>query len=83
VKYIDIEVEIEMPTDKTGPQPPPPKGFIGNNALRLNAATINQAVQEYLDRNMITAPRVTSITQDKSVSGGWFDVSVTDLPPSV
>lgn len=68
--------------DRSGPQPPPPRGFIGNNALRLNGSTIIQAVQEYLDRNMITAPRVTSITQDKGTSGSWFDVSVTDVPTS-
>lgn len=36
--------------------------FIGNNELRLNAATMMQALQEYLDRRVIgTAPRVTAL----------------------
>jgi hypothetical protein len=61
----------------------PPSGFAGSNTLKINEATLMRAVQEWLDRNMLTAPRVTSIT---FVSHGGhdrgFEIGITDQPPT-
>ena len=57
-------------------------GMIGNNELRLNQATMIEAVQEYLDSLMINhAPKVSSVVASKDSpygAGETFVIAVTD-----
>lgn len=52
----------------------------GNNKLHLNQATMIEALQYYLEREMPTnTPKVTEVSQGQSRGGAAeFEISVTD-----
>lgn len=53
----------------------------GNNELRLNEATVIEALQEYLDRCWNPSVKVTSIVTDGSRSCGLtFVVKIKEKP---
>ena len=57
----------------------------GNNELRLNQATMIEALQQYLNAQMTSAQKVVSIEQDSRPNGGTFDgfvVKLTDHDPT-
>ena len=58
--------------------------MIGHNKLNLSAATVMEAVQEYLDKRMgVHAPHVVSITHSRtSPYHETFCVSVEGNAPS-
>lgn len=52
--------------------------MIGNNVFLFNAATMMEAVQEYLDKRMNEySPKVTHVTYE-SQTNGTFRISVTE-----
>ena len=53
--------------------------MIGTNELRLNEATMIEAVQEYLDKRMPTAtPKVASIKSLQGSGQGLFEVQLVE-----
>lgn len=53
--------------------------MIGHNTLELNGATMQEAIQEYLDKRMGTySPKVVNVTASNSVGCYTFRVDVAD-----
>ena len=54
----------------------------GNNVLSLCEAQMITIVQEWIDRNIATKPKVTCVTRSSSggASRDMFEVSLTDPP---
>lgn len=56
----------------------------GNNELRLNQATIIEAVQEYLAKRYTPTPFVKSVAMSKESYGSdWFVVQVEEAVAEV
>jgi hypothetical protein len=66
--------------DKEGPQGPerttPVQAFLGNTALRINQATMNLAIQQFLDREIVNPPKVDSVEWIGNL--GWFEVRLSE-----
>lgn len=50
----------------------------GNNTLIFNQATMIEAVQFYLNAQMVNASKVTSVKTGGSVNGDYFKIEITD-----
>lgn len=52
----------------------------GNNELRLNEATVVEALQEYLAKRYTPTPKVESISADSKIyDGSWFIVKLSEV----